>query len=184
MLDSVKNHITIDAYKNIEAVCGVPDDHATPAAQAHYVVALMQELSRYCPPNEVSAIMRPCGHRCVSKHTIETAKKLYTDSADLPDFLRRLNERRIGGGHLHIEGDHSSAFTTAVIVGWPKAQNIYHRTIVSVPPDGLKNCFQSYWAKMSRSRGAAQSLAAHVNVPLKSDGRNAYDRTAQPAAAG
>jgi len=106
ILDSVKNRVAPDIYESIEAVCGIPDDHATPAVQARHVAALMQKLSRHCTPDEISEIMRPCGHRCISDHTIETAKKLYADSADLPDFLRRLNERRIGGGQLHIEGDH------------------------------------------------------------------------------
>ena len=51
-------------------------------------------------------MMRPCGYRCVSDRTIEKAKSLYVNSTDLPEFLQKLNERRIGGGQLRLEGDY------------------------------------------------------------------------------
>jgi hypothetical protein len=45
-------------------------------------------------------IMLHCGTKCISKSIIQKAKRLYSNSSDINDFMKLLNMNHIGGGRL------------------------------------------------------------------------------------
>ena len=50
-------------------------------------------------------IMQACGTCCIGASTLQKAQHLHDESLNLDDFLDRLNEAHIGGGHLEREGE-------------------------------------------------------------------------------
>lgn len=103
ILDNVKLNTGQEMYEKIINECGNLGDKPTPAKQAKYTAIIMDKLSLCCDKSDIEKIMHSCN--CLSKGTIEKAKKLYADSLDLTEFLNKLNKEHIGGGNLHIEGN-------------------------------------------------------------------------------
>jgi predicted hydrocarbon binding protein len=68
------------------------------------VQVLMSELERTFEEEMIARIMIPCGRQCIPKSYISRAKSIYEESADIENFLMKLNETRIGGGQLHLRG--------------------------------------------------------------------------------
>lgn len=66
------------------------------------IIAIMSELGRTCDEETVARIMKSCGRQCIPKSYIARAKTIYGESDGIEDFLIKLNETRIGGGHLRL----------------------------------------------------------------------------------
>ncbi len=79
---------------------GTIDENATLRKQAKYINEILNtaESKGIC----MTDTMRKCGGCCLSASTINSAKKLYTKSNSITEFLDYLNEAHIGGGNLHI----------------------------------------------------------------------------------
>jgi len=102
---NVKTHVGQEEYDQLTNGFGGLGDKPTPAQQAKRVAPLINRLHEKYGSEKVEEIMRPCGFSCISDNTIAKAKKLYSDSRDMNEFLSKLNQNRIGGGKLRIDGD-------------------------------------------------------------------------------
>lgn len=87
--------------KLIEKYGEVPTKGTT-SKQAKYVRDIINELEKK-EEGLIKEIMQPCGHKCISKKTINDAKVLFNKAENIEDFLNLLNENGIGGGYLHIK---------------------------------------------------------------------------------
>ena len=105
ILESIKTNAGNDVYQNIIFTCGTLDEKATVRKQSDYLKCMLSELERTCNAEVFINVMKPCGYQCISDNIIAKAKTLYMKSKDLEDFLRLLNEQRIGGENLTIKGD-------------------------------------------------------------------------------
>ena len=65
----------------------------------------MSELERTCEEEQVARIMQSCGRQCIPKSYLSRAIVIYKESADIEDFLSRLNTTRIGGGQLRLRDE-------------------------------------------------------------------------------
>lgn len=101
ILESIKANAGNDVYENVIRTCGVLDEKATPNRQSKYLKAMLNELESVCGSDTVSKVMKPCGYKCISENIIKKAKLLYSKAQTMDDFLKLLNEQRIGGGKLH-----------------------------------------------------------------------------------
>ncbi|MDD5190811.1 MAG: hypothetical protein PHE50_07200 [Dehalococcoidales bacterium] len=91
ILNSIKINAGDDVYERVVKTSGVSD-----------VKTILDILEEVSGAETVSRVMRPCGYQCISAATILRAKAIHNKSTDLPEFLRLLNDQRIGGGKLHI----------------------------------------------------------------------------------
>ena len=91
IFNSIDENAGSDIYKLVRENCAKSD-----------IKSIMSALEQTCEEETVSRIMIPCGRQCIPKSYISRANSLYTESADLEDFLTKLNETRIGGGRLHL----------------------------------------------------------------------------------
>ena len=76
----------------------------TPQQKARCIRSIMDRLDREMDEETRWAIMEACGRRCIGASTLREARRLQQEAQDLDDLLRRLNQARIGGGHLQREG--------------------------------------------------------------------------------
>ena len=104
ILESIKTNAGNDIYRRIISTCGPLGEKASITTQSNYLKSLLYELENTTGSKVVSNVMKPCGYQCISDSTIARAKAMHAKSKNLEDFLRLLNERRIGGGRLHIKG--------------------------------------------------------------------------------
>jgi predicted hydrocarbon binding protein len=88
---SIKENAGNEIYASIRDSCGETD-----------ISAIMSELGRICAEEMVSRIMKSCGRQCIPKSYISRAKSIFEKCDGIEDFLIKLNETRIGGGHLHL----------------------------------------------------------------------------------
>ncbi|OGN89624.1 MAG: hypothetical protein A2Z74_02750 [Chloroflexi bacterium RBG_13_46_9] len=102
ILESIKTNAGSDVYGSIISTCGTLDEKATLKKQSDYLKSMLYELEKTCTADVVINVMKTCGYQCISDSMISKAKHLYIGSKNLEDFLRLLNEQRIGGGRLHI----------------------------------------------------------------------------------
>ena len=101
ILESIKANAGNDVYENVIRTCGVLDEKATLNRQSKYLKVMLNELESICGSDTVSKVMKPCGNKCISEKIIKKANLLYSKAQTMDDFLKLLNEQRIGGGKLH-----------------------------------------------------------------------------------
>jgi len=94
ILESIKANAGNDVYQRVRENCGETD-----------LKAIISELEKTCGAEVVARVMKPCGRQCIPGSFIARAKSIYAGAAGIEDFLRLLNETRIGGGKLHIRDD-------------------------------------------------------------------------------
>ncbi|MBN1232786.1 MAG: hypothetical protein JXA60_05495 [Candidatus Coatesbacteria bacterium] len=109
----IKKEVPEEVKKNLSQY----KTKTTPSGKAGYIKDLLKELSRLLNSEEIREIMQECGKECISKGTLKTAKELHKESKDLKEFLARLNEYHIGGGHLELNGNIINACYTKCYCG-------------------------------------------------------------------
>jgi predicted hydrocarbon binding protein len=92
ILESIKTNAGEEIYERVISTCGETD-----------IKAILFELEKYCGAEGISNVMKPCGYQCISSNMIKRAKAIYKASKNLEDFLRLMNDERIGGGKLHLK---------------------------------------------------------------------------------
>lgn len=102
IIDSIKANAGTHCLDNITALCGTPEK-STPREQAMYVEKIMNGILELHDEALAEKVMKPCGHQCISNSVIDKAKKLYSASGSIDEFLSLLNEQHIGGGQLHTK---------------------------------------------------------------------------------
>ena len=102
VLESIKTNAGNEVYQSIIFACGTLDEKVTRGKQSDYLKCMLNELEKTCRAEVVINVMKPCGYQCISDNIIARARALYVKSSNLEDFMRLLNEQRIGGGKLHI----------------------------------------------------------------------------------
>jgi len=105
LLNSIKVLCGNEVYNEIVASCGVLPEDASREQLANYIKNVLSELEGKHGPELAAQGIKPCGHQCIANSTIEAAKATLEQAKDIPDFLRLLNEKHIGGGKLHIRGE-------------------------------------------------------------------------------
>lgn len=82
-----------------------PVSPADPAVmKARWIGALMEDLESELDPKTVLYILEATGRGCIGRSLLDRAVEIYEQADDPEEFLDRLNEERIGGGHLRLEG--------------------------------------------------------------------------------
>ncbi len=69
-----------------------------------YIRCLMGKMDEELDEKTRKQIMESCGRQCISKSTIDKAKRLKARSRSLDEFLDLLNRNHIGGGRLETKG--------------------------------------------------------------------------------
>jgi predicted hydrocarbon binding protein len=92
ILRSIMANAGKDVYERLKNTCGETD-----------VKAILAELDKACGTEGVARVMKPCGYQCISNNMIRRARAIYKASKNLEDFLRLMNDERIGGGKLHLK---------------------------------------------------------------------------------
>jgi predicted hydrocarbon binding protein len=119
LLDNIMEQCGKATYNTLVEKLGVLGDKPTPAIQAKYIKALLDEIIAIDGLETAEKVMRPGGYHCISDKVIKTAKELYQNSKDLEDYIKLLNDNHIGGGQLHIKNN--------IIIG------IYDRCYCGIP---------------------------------------------------
>jgi len=102
-LESLKFNFGEDKYSEIVNEIGSIDEGATADEQTQYMKAFINAVTSEYGRKCAAQTMRCCGHQCISKNIIETAKDQHENASSREEFLEKLNQIGIGGGHLHIE---------------------------------------------------------------------------------
>jgi predicted hydrocarbon binding protein len=119
LLNSVELLIDEKVAKKIEKECADAAKKATTASKkAELIACLMEKLDKNVTKNFAQKTMESCGRKCIAKSTIKRALKLYQQSKDLEDFLSKLNQTGIGGGHLKRKGTQITARYIQCYCGW------------------------------------------------------------------
>ena len=80
-------------------------DEATAEHKAIAIHNIMELLDREVESETRKEIMESCGRRCIGDSILKKALRLKSQAVNLEDLLVRLNEARIGGGHLRRKGN-------------------------------------------------------------------------------
>lgn len=102
-----------------------------------WVRNLIVGLDEHVDPETRRLILERCGRDCVTKKMIDRARKVYSESEDLEDFLRRYSGVN---SHLYVEEG-------GVYLVYPKC---YYPTVKKIPPGQLSATFcdcSRGWAK-------------------------------------
>ncbi len=91
ILNSIKTIAGDNVYRRVAETCDTSN-----------VKTMLDLLQNTSGADTVAKVMKPCGSQCISGNTITKSKSIYAGAKNLQDFLERLNERRIGGGHLYL----------------------------------------------------------------------------------
>ncbi|MFL7795054.1 MAG: DUF6144 family protein [Anaerolineae bacterium] len=87
------------------ASCEAYDAIKSPVKKARWIEGLMERLEEETGEAVAREVMVGCGRRCISRGTLEMARKHWRESSAIDDFLDRLNQAHIGGGGLWREGN-------------------------------------------------------------------------------
>ncbi len=99
-LESVRTQIGEEAYLSTIATVGSSEQCKS---QGEYISSLLENVIQVHGEDTATTVMRACGYQCISTTIIETAKKLYDESANLEEFIQKLNAKEIGGGKLTLK---------------------------------------------------------------------------------
>jgi predicted hydrocarbon binding protein len=105
--------------RKLSTACDVGGKQPTTGLQkAKLVKCLIDQLSKNVNRKFAFMTMEACGRSCIAKSTIKTAKKLRKESKNLDEFLAKLNEKGIGGGHLKRRRKQIHARYDRCYCGW------------------------------------------------------------------
>lgn len=103
--ENVERWIEGAARDDLVRACKAFATLTIPQQKAQCIQGMMDVLDQEVDEKARQAIMEACGRRCIGASTLERARRLRKEAQSLDDLLSRLNEARIGGGHLQREGD-------------------------------------------------------------------------------
>ena len=75
--------------------------------KAGWLRQMMQKMEQNCSPELCREVMQACGQKCCGINTRKAALQLWKESASMADFLKALNRRKIGGGRLLLQNEHT-----------------------------------------------------------------------------
>lgn len=101
-LESVRTQLGEDAYLSEIAHLGSAE---SAKSQGEYVTGLLEDIKANHGEDTATAVMRACGYKCIDNFIIETAKNIYKNSKNMQEFIDQLNTKKIGGGHLVLNGN-------------------------------------------------------------------------------
>ncbi len=95
-VESVKTQLGEEAYQNIIDNLGTTENVRN---QGEYIANVIEEVKNCDGDEAATKVMRSCGYQCIDKHILTNAKKLYSESADMEEFLQKLSIS-LGGSNL------------------------------------------------------------------------------------
>lgn len=147
VLKNIHDNCGNDIYNELVAKVGMIGEKPTPIKQAKYMKSLLDEFSSNYGIETTEKVMRPCGYQCISKKTIKTAKLLYEKSDNTEEFLKLLNDNRIGGGYLHIKDNKIIGIYDKCICGIPKSVKDISPTYCECSAGWFEKLFSSVFKK-------------------------------------
>lgn len=76
-------------------------------AKANYMRGMIQRLKKIAGTTATNKILTSCGMMCCGVTHRKLAKHLMQKSRSLGDFIRKLNEKHVGGGRLRLQNKHT-----------------------------------------------------------------------------
>jgi len=121
------------------------DETATPLKQARYINNFL------CAAEEMGVktknCMRKCGSDCISNNAIKIAKKLYSKSANISEFLEKLNEADIGGRNLHLDNGHIIGIYKKCYCNIPKKVDVINQNYCECSAGWFEALFSTVFDK-------------------------------------
>lgn len=106
MVDSAKVQLSEQEYEQTIEAVGEYTKRTGAGDQAEYINDFMDHTTTQYGEEAATKVLRACGYNCINEGIINTAKQCYEEAKDMNEFLDKLNQKGIGGGHLHFEGKH------------------------------------------------------------------------------
>lgn len=76
-----------------------------PRKKSTAIARLVEDLENTIGTSQTSEIFEKCGEHCIGETILRKARQLHASSSSMEEFVDRLNEHHIGGGHLRFEED-------------------------------------------------------------------------------
>ena len=73
--------------------------------KAAWIRGAVEKLEKLIGQEKTRKIMESCGRKCCGPTSRKKAKQLMDESDSLEEFIRKLNEKGLGGGRLTLHGD-------------------------------------------------------------------------------
>jgi predicted hydrocarbon binding protein len=102
---SLANHVDSAVRDRLMAACEGYNTFKSPAETAEWIGGLMDRLEDEVGERVAKEIMVDCGRQCIARSVLKRAHGLWQEAEDIDDFLDKLNQAHIGGGHLRREGN-------------------------------------------------------------------------------
>ncbi len=100
-LESVKTQLGEDAYLSEIASLGSAENADT---QGEYVANIICDVKDNHGDDAATKVMRACGYQCINESILTNAKKIYSESDSMEEFLQKLSVS-LGGANLTLEGN-------------------------------------------------------------------------------
>lgn len=100
-LESVKTQLGEDAYLSEIANLGSAENANS---QGEYVANIIDDVKDNHGDEAATKVMRACGYQCMNEMILTNAKELYSESANMEEFLQKLSVS-LGGANLSLENN-------------------------------------------------------------------------------
>jgi hypothetical protein len=87
-----------EAVRILQRIATEIEQEKRPVLKAALIRAAVELVEQQCSSEECFRIMQDCN--CLGQSVTKKAIRLYRESANIDDWLARMNENGIGGGHL------------------------------------------------------------------------------------
>ena len=96
-----------EAVRKLQRITAEIEQERKPHLKAALIRECIELIERECSREGCVRIMQNCN--CLGRSVTEKATRLYQESANIDDWLARMNENGIGGGHLSRRGKRITA---------------------------------------------------------------------------
>ena len=91
-----------EAVRILQRITAEIEQEKRPYLKAALIGEAVELIEQQCSREDCFRIMQDCN--CLGQSVTERAARLYRESASIDDWLARMNENGIGGGHLSRRG--------------------------------------------------------------------------------
>jgi hypothetical protein len=91
-----------EAVRKLQRIAAEIEQERKPYLKATLIREAVELIEQQCSREDCLRIMQGCN--CLGQSVTERAARLYRESASIDDWLARMNENGIGGGHLSRRG--------------------------------------------------------------------------------
>lgn len=94
--------------KALDATLAEHESHVgsgNPRKRSTAIACLVKDIENTVGTSQTAQIFEKCGEHCIGETILRKARQFYEGSSSIEEFIGKLNEHHIGGGHLRFEED-------------------------------------------------------------------------------